>query len=46
MIDWILGWINLLLTDYNFIAWLGMVFSFVIINVIFFCGQLIKNTLI
>ena len=36
MIDWITGWINLLLTDYNFIAWLGMVFSFVIINVIFF----------
>lgn len=36
MIDWITGWINLLLTDYNFIACAGMVLSYFIINVIFF----------
>lgn len=46
MIDWITGWINLLLTDYECITFLGMFLSFLIINVIFFYGQLIKNMLI
>ena len=43
MIDWITGWINLLLTDYESITFLGMFLSFLIINVIFFLWSINKK---
>ena len=43
MIDWITGWIHLLLTDYESITFLGMFLSFLIINVIFFLWSINKK---
>lgn len=43
MIDWITGWINLLLTDYESMTFLGMFLSFLIINVIFFLWSINKK---